>query len=445
MGARRHADRAGHRRRDLPGPAPRPGRWRRFPGSGWSTTAPSTIPRRGRATRRALAAPPVRRPAGRRSRRRARSCCSTRPASPASAGSTSSTTPPSRRRPCCGPGGDAGVIRVPGTGFGLAVTRGLQQPAGRARSVRGRQGGRGGGGPQRRLHRGRAARHHRLPQLRQPGKARGVLPVPRGLPRHRGRLPGLRHSGDRGKRLASTTRAPPARWIPTPDDRHGRPAGAGRGAGAEPLRRPGRRGRACWGTTRGDLGGSAYWAEVCDFVGGPAAPCRSRGRAPAAAAPGRGRRAAAAPLGPRLLPRAGWPWRWRRRRSAGPTCRAAWAPRSTSTGYAPGRAARRAALRRGRRPGGRLLRPGRRSRLLIALADEHGVPVFHAGRVGSAGGALELRVGARLFSLGHRSPTADLFRGDSPSDAAPRRGSLGGSIAACAASSACPAFPTRPG
>ena len=34
-----------------------------------------------------------------------------------------------------GPGGDAGVFRVPGTGFGVAVTRGLQQPAGRARPL----------------------------------------------------------------------------------------------------------------------------------------------------------------------------------------------------------------------------------------------------------------------------------------------------------------------
>src|SRR2546426_6319884 len=39
--------------------------------------------------------------------------------------------------------------------------------------------------PQRRLHRRTAPRHHRLPQLRQPRAAGGVLSVPGGLPRHR--------------------------------------------------------------------------------------------------------------------------------------------------------------------------------------------------------------------------------------------------------------------
>jgi hypothetical protein len=37
------------------------------------------------------------------------------------------------------------------------------------------------------------------------------------------------------------------------------------------------------------------------------------------------------------------------------------------------------------------------SRFLIALANDHGVPVFHAGRVQSAD-ALELQVGSQLFS-----------------------------------------------
>ena len=36
-------------------------------------------------------------------------------------------------------------------------------------------------------------------------------------------------------------------------------------------------------------------------------------------------------------------------------------------------------------------------RALISLANEHGVPVFHAGKVDSSG-MLELRVGSQLFS-----------------------------------------------
>jgi len=35
---------------------------------------------------------------------------------------------------------------------------------------------------------------------------------------------------------------------------------------------------------------------------------------------------------------------------------------------------------------------------LVALAREHGVPVYRAGHVGQPGGPLELRVGGRLFS-----------------------------------------------
>ena len=35
---------------------------------------------------------------------------------------------------------------------------------------------------------------------------------------------------------------------------------------------------------------------------------------------------------------------------------------------------------------------------LAALAEEYGVPLHRAGHVGQAGGALELRVGDRVFS-----------------------------------------------
>ncbi len=71
----------------------------RFPDSGWWTTAPCTIPRRGRDRRRA--------PGARRCRRNRRqptfaahsSCCSTARTSRASGGCTSSSTPRCRHRP----------------------------------------------------------------------------------------------------------------------------------------------------------------------------------------------------------------------------------------------------------------------------------------------------------------------------------------------------------
>ncbi len=78
---------------------------------------------------------------------------------------------------------------------------GLQQPLRPARPVRGRQGRGSRGGAQYRVHRRAPARYHRLPQLRQPGAASRVLPVPRGLPRDRRRLPRPRHAGHGGERL----------------------------------------------------------------------------------------------------------------------------------------------------------------------------------------------------------------------------------------------------
>jgi hypothetical protein len=51
---------------------------------------------------------------------------------------------------------------------------------------------------------------------------------------------------------------------------------------------------------------------------------------------------------------------------------------------------------------------------LIALANEHGVPVFHAGRVESAD-RLELQVGPQLFSWSSEALRRIYF------DAIPRR------------------------
>ncbi len=100
-----------------------------------------------------------------------------------------------------GPGGDAGVFRVGHRTVRDGGKRRLQQPAGGAGPLRGRQGDGGGGGAQRGLHRCRTAGRHRLPQLRQSGKAGGVLPVHRGLSRHLRRLPGVQHAGHRRQRL----------------------------------------------------------------------------------------------------------------------------------------------------------------------------------------------------------------------------------------------------
>ena len=89
--------------------------------------------------------------------------------------------------------------------------RRLQQPARGARSLRGRQGDRRRGGAQHRLHRRGAAGHHRLPQLRQSREARGLLPVPRGLPRHRGRVSLRSARRSRAATSRSTMRTPAGR------------------------------------------------------------------------------------------------------------------------------------------------------------------------------------------------------------------------------------------
>ena len=327
-----------------------------------------------------------------------------------------------------GPGGDAGVLRVPGHRLRARGDGRLQQPAGRARSLRGRQGRRGRGGAQRRLHRRAAAGHHRLPQLRQPGEARGVLPVPRGLPRHRRRLPRVRHAGHRRQRLASTTRARPARSIRRPtvgmvgllervDD-----------AGAEPLRRAGRRDRRPRRRPAASSGGSAYWAEVRDFVGGPARAGGSRRRAPAAALPGARPPTAAAPLGARLLRGRPARSRWPKRRSAGPTRRAGSARRVDLT--ATRRTCRRTGCSTARTAPGRSspARPAT-SAASLALAGEHGVPAFR-GRPGRRAPAARWNSGSggRLFTWGIGALRQTYFDGDSPSDAASRRGPLGGRV-----------------
>jgi phosphoribosylformylglycinamidine synthase II len=149
------------------------------------------------------------------------------------------------------------------------------------------------------------------------------------------------------------------------------------------------------GETSGILGGSAYWAEVCDFVGGdqPAVDLDTElqlQRFLVAAAERRLLRSAhdcsegglAVALAEAVM--------------GGPYVVGTLGGSLDLTGYAPdvptegvlyGEDGARAIL---------TCSP-QSARHLIALANEHRVPVFHAGRVESAG-TLELKVGSDLFS-----------------------------------------------
>jgi phosphoribosylformylglycinamidine synthase II len=149
------------------------------------------------------------------------------------------------------------------------------------------------------------------------------------------------------------------------------------------------------GETSGILGGSAYWAEVCDFVGGdqPAVDLDSElqlQRFLAAAAEGRLVRSAhdcsegglAVALAEAVM--------------GGPYVVGTLGASLDLTGYAPdvptegvlyGEDGARAIV----------TCSAASARHLIALANEYRVPVFHAGRVESAG-TLELKVGSDVFS-----------------------------------------------
>ncbi len=278
---------------------------------------------------------------------------------------------------------------------------------------------RGGSGAERRLHRGRAARHHRLPQLRQSGEARGVLPVPSkpAAASPTPAAPSRRRSPAAMSR--STTRARPERW--TPRRRSGMVGLLERADDRVPshFRAPGDE-ILILGDHAGDLGGSAYWAErATDFIGGRPATGRPR-RASAGSSgfwsprPRHGcsaRRTTAPTAGSR------WPSPRRdrrtvRRRGAG-RCRSIWAcTRRDSPAEA---------LLYGE-DAGRVVVSCRRDRLraLETLAREHGVPVFTRrpgrqaiGRPGAPGAGQRAHVGCP-------DPPPDLLRGDSPPDAASR-------------------------
>jgi hypothetical protein len=75
-------------------------------------------------------------------------------------------------------------------------------------------------GAQRRLRRGPPHCDNQLPQLREPPEAGSVLPVPRGGGGHGRSLSGVRHAGDRRKRLL-LQRKPVGRGVSDTHDRHG--------------------------------------------------------------------------------------------------------------------------------------------------------------------------------------------------------------------------------
>ena len=154
------------------------------------------------------------------------------------------------------------------------------------------------------------------------------------------------------------------------------------------------------GATRGELGGSAYWAEIRGFVGGRTPPVDLEAERRAPGLPGGRGRARAAPLGPRRL----------RGRAAGGARRSghrrplrAVGPRrgAGSRGLRPRCRAGGPALRRGCGPGGALGRIPTGWRPWPTLARAHGVPLFRAGRVGGTTAGTARRV-----------PGVDLGRGD---------------------------------
>ena len=100
------------------------------------------------------------------------------------------------------PGLDAAVLRLRPAWRGLAVTLDGQGRAGHARPATRRAARDPRGGAQRRVCRRRAARLHRLPQLRQPGEARDRLGARRGDRGDGGRLRGARRPDRVRQRVA---------------------------------------------------------------------------------------------------------------------------------------------------------------------------------------------------------------------------------------------------
>ncbi|HET6837024.1 MAG TPA: phosphoribosylformylglycinamidine synthase subunit PurL [Gemmatimonadales bacterium] len=166
------------------------------------------------------------------------------------------------------------------------------------------------------------------------------------------------------------------------------------------------------GLTSGILGGSSYWAEVCDFVGGdpPAVDLDAELRL---------QRFLVAAAGQRLLRSAhdcaegGLAVALAEAVIGGPYVPGSLGASLDLTGYAPD--VPLDGLLFGE-DGARVVVscPQAAARPLIALADRHGVPIFRAGPVESAG-TLELQVGPQLFSWSTEALRRIYF------DAIPRR------------------------
>jgi phosphoribosylformylglycinamidine synthase II len=167
------------------------------------------------------------------------------------------------------------------------------------------------------------------------------------------------------------------------------------------------------GATRGELGGSACWAELRGFIGGPVPPVDL-------AAEARLQRLLVAAADRRLLRSAhdcaegGLLVTLAEAAIGGPYAAAGFGAAIVLDGYAPDVSLE--GLLYGEDMGRVVVScaPGEAGGLL-ALCREHGVAAFEAGRVGAPAGSLELRVGGRLFSWGIGSLRQTYF------EAIPRR------------------------
>jgi phosphoribosylformylglycinamidine synthase len=167
------------------------------------------------------------------------------------------------------------------------------------------------------------------------------------------------------------------------------------------------------GATRGELGGSAYWAELRSFVGGPVPPVDLD-------AEGRLQRLLVAAADGRLLRSAhdcaegGLLVALAEAAIGGPYAAGGFGATVVLDGYAP--AIPLEGLLYGEDMGRVVVScAADQTGALLSLCREHGVPAFEAGRVGPPSSSLELRVGGRLFSWGTGSLRQTYF------EAIPRR------------------------
>ena len=167
------------------------------------------------------------------------------------------------------------------------------------------------------------------------------------------------------------------------------------------------------GITRGELGGSAYWAELRNFVGGPVPPVDLDAET-------RLQRLLVAAAERRLLRSAhdcaegGLLVALAEAAIGGPYAIGGFGATLVLDGYAPDIPLE--GVLYGEDMGRVVVScADDQSGTLLALCREHGVPAFQAGRVAAPGGSLELRVGARLFSWGIGSLRQTYF------EAIPRR------------------------